>query len=1145
MVLVFASLPVQAEELAQWTFSETSGDLAMDSSGHGQHGVLMSGSLMGGPVRADGYFGSGLDFAAEGAHVSVAGHPSINQLNQVTLAAWVRQPHVGEYSSIIDKRDASTDGYNLYVNHQGRAFFRVNDKVLTGTSTVSDGTWHHLAGVWNGSTMELYVDGQLERSRAASLATVGVLDVSAPLLMGAHFDGVSRFEQPGVLDEVRVFGHALGNTELMALLTPPIQGGEPLAQWTFEEGAGTSTADVSGHGHGAEFMEGTLFTTGFEGGGLSLEGLDDGAQVAAADPLGQLSTLTVAAWVRSAPTNGFAALVDFRQAGDDGYDLYFDPAGRGFFRVNEETLVGATEITDESWHHLAAVWDGVSLTLYLDGQVDARRIVGPSTLQVEGTFWIGRHFREDPRYEGTGRLDDLRVYARPLAESEVVSLAQRDVDERPDDEATGLLAFWSFEEGAGLVATDGSGHGHDGVLSGGAGWTDGYLGSALSFPAGADEVRVDHGGALGTLHALTVSAWVKSPQTESFASIIDCRHELDEGYDFYLDDQGLPFARINGTTLTGTTPVGDQTWHHLALVWDGSRLAIYVDGSEDAHQFIAEPPIETAAPLLLGSHFALGGTFGFEGTLDEVKIYDRALGHDEILELSSSYLSLASGFTDKHVIQRRGAAADVPLAGAWRSSSSGVPSGIEARMVEFDTGLPLPGLDWQVIDPAPAAGHWAGTLPDVPEGGWYRIEVRFADNPSTTLMAPHRIGVGMVFAALGQSSMAKLFTEISFSDDGDLGTVSNELPDPLTHRLGYGDPRISQTKRGGYLRTVSSLPPPSPGEVTGAGGTRLVNNLVNELQIPVRVLDYAIDGTSILDWTDPSWIGRRNFEDGLRTAGGEAELILWFQGGTDILNGMAGPVYEDHLETLYLQLRDLLPVTRDLEFFVAVQARGDYGGTHDTAYTDIRGVQLRWPERSWPENQPPFHEHIHHGGTAIDLHLAAKTYERGDGHVTASQTQTLADRFSRAIFHWLGRWGFEGGVRGGEISAARQYGNEVHVDIAHDAGTAIQVRDPDADVEGFELSDDGFQTVWRLEAGILSATITPDGQQVVLTLVQPVTGPLQLRYLYGMNPFGHRTSEEERRANGNTLFDDFVYHTEREGLPINPTVEPVPVAPGF
>jgi len=259
---------------------------------------------------------------------------------------------------------------------------------------------------------------------------------------------------------------------------------------------------------------------------------------------------------------------------------------------------------------------------------------------------------------------------------------------------------------------------------------------------------------------------------------------------------------------------------------------------------------------------------------------------------------------------------------------------------------------------------------------------------------------------------------------------------------------------------------------------------------------------------------------------------VWFQGGEDILNDLAPTTYLDRLNLFYDQIQAQLPAARTLEFFEAIQGRGDYPQPHDASYTAIRQVQLEWPQQR---------AHVHPAGTGIDLHLAASSFTRGDGHFTASQYQIMADRYTRAILHVLGEAGFTAGVAGPQIADAVLSGTQVTIRFAHDQGTALTVPNPGADIEGFELSADGFATVLRLGQGIQSAQLSSNGQQVVLDLDTEPVSTLELRYLYGMNAFGHKSGAANRRANGNTVFDDFQYHPERTGLPVHPTTSPLVV----
>ncbi len=1035
-----------------------------------------------------------------------------------------------------------------------------------------------------------------------------------------------------------ILGNANADDLTLELTIDSVLPGEPglIGHWPFEDcsagGCGTIAFDASGNGHDATLLGGASFTTGLIGPGLDLTGAGDYAEIDPSTLIDQPQALTIAAWIQHAARPEFTSIVDKRDSGSDGYDLYLTNTGRAFVRINGSTLAGATVVTDGTWRHITAVWDGLSLALYVDGSLDASQATTATSIDTANPLLLGRHFQGNAQWEFAGLMDEVRLYDRALSPQEIADLAQGsdpiditpparsnpgptgglppgtetatlvlDTDEpsqcrwaeihgtpyeaMPNSFATaqgtthtasatglgdggtydfavrcldeagnanlddflisfrvdtpgstqqGLLGHWSFEENGGNVALDGSGNGHDADLVGGPQWLPAVSGLGLELTGQGDGAIVPSGFAQGPLSEISITAWIRHGTPASFSSIVDQRDTVDDGYDLFISDTGHPFVRINASTLVGTTPIADDAWHHLAGIWDGNQLAIYVDGQLDATKVIPATTVEVSGALHLGRHFELNSDFESDGTLDEVRIYDRALSAFEISDLTLATgprLNILPNFPDKHVIQRVGTTANLPLGGSY----VGFPAAIEGRLIDATTGAPLAGFDWAVIDPAPTGGQWTGSLTAVPQGGWYRLELRFSNDPGVALTPSARLGVGMVVAALGQSSMAKLFTEIAFTGDGDLGVASQDAPNELTHRYGYGNPRGSATDLGGYLRPASNPGTPHYGDVTGAGGVRFANQMAEALNIPILILDLAIDGTSILEWTDPQWIGRLNLDAALTTIGGDIEALVWFQGGEDILNDLSPTTYFTRLDLFLNQLQAQLPTARTLEFFEAIQGRGDYPQPHDASYSGIRSVQLIWPQ---------FHANVHPAGTGIDLHLAASSFNRGDGHFTASQYQIMADRYTRAILNVLEQPGYTGGVAGPQIASAVLSGTQVTVSFTHDQGTALTVPNPGTDIEGFELSGDFFNTVLRLGQGIQSAQLSPNGQDVVIELDTEPVGTLELRYLYGMNPFGHKSGAADRRANGNTVYDNFQYHPERTGLPVHPTTSTLLVTDG-
>jgi len=205
--------------------------------------------------------------------------------------------------------------------------------------------------------------------------------------------------------------------------------------------------------------------------------------------------------------------------------------------------------------------------------------------------------------------------------------------------------YWKFDEDGGAIAYD-SANDNDGTISG-ATWTTGHSGSALYFhgggqwASGSDSVTVPHSADIDITGPFTLAAWIKATGSDNYLMIIDKYYgstTINKGYSFYLTGGRLRFSiysYLNGNRdISGTLELRDNAWHHVAGVWDGNDIKIYVDGQPEGQNSWAYPPASTTNPLGIGKRLGgWGGYLPFLGTIDEVSIYDQALGPNDINDL--------------------------------------------------------------------------------------------------------------------------------------------------------------------------------------------------------------------------------------------------------------------------------------------------------------------------------------------------------------------------------------------------------------------------------------------------------------------------------------------------------------------------------
>jgi hypothetical protein len=92
-----------------------------------------------------------------------------------------------------------------------------------------------------------------------------------------------------------------------------------------------------------------------------------------------------------------------------------------FFCIGVDFLTGSANINDDQWHHVAAVYDGSMLYLYVDGRLDACKSASGDLRVSSSNVYIGG----SPSQSFNGLVDDVLVYNRALSKTEIEYLAVR------------------------------------------------------------------------------------------------------------------------------------------------------------------------------------------------------------------------------------------------------------------------------------------------------------------------------------------------------------------------------------------------------------------------------------------------------------------------------------------------------------------------------------------------------------------------------------------------------------------------------------------------------------------------------------------------------------------------------------------------
>jgi len=199
----------------------------------------------------------------------------------------------------------------------------------------------------------------------------------------------------------------------------------------------------------------------------------------------------------------------------------------------------------------------------------------------------------------------------------------------------GLTAYWDFDEGSGTMAEDDSGNGYDGTIYGSS-WVEGKFGNALSFD-GVDDFVSAPFVPLND-RSFTVVMWVRAAELPDFPEDASLLSQFDEAstgkYLHILVRNSLPFFGFYGDDLWGNTHLNRSAWYHLAFVYNytSNTKAIYVNGVLDASAPSIGPYKGVSGNTTIGKYL----DSSFNGTIDEVRIYSRALTAQELKAIAGS-----------------------------------------------------------------------------------------------------------------------------------------------------------------------------------------------------------------------------------------------------------------------------------------------------------------------------------------------------------------------------------------------------------------------------------------------------------------------------------------------------------------------------
>ena len=607
-------------------FDEGSGSTAEDESPYSNDGTIH------GATWTTGKSGHGLQFDGDGDYVNISDSNSLDiGTGDISLIAWVKTTQTTT-NRIVSKQQGSDQGYLLFSDDAGKLKGGIqypDEGTLyqaKSTESINDGKWHHVTltidrDVTTG--IKLFIDGKeatYEFQDDPTPVSTANIQNSVPLRIGARSGTPPDFYFNGTIDEVAIYSKALTAEEI---------------QEHYEFGRAKF----------ADWVEGKL------GKALSFDGVDDYVDCGSDSSLDIAGNMTVEVWIKTAVSQtNHAGMVVKGATGFPwtGWQLqFYNNKARGiiFDYSNNAIVEGTTVITDGSWHHIVLTDDGSYLRLYVDSiEEDYALSSGVGNYDTTVELRIGRD-RGSLYFNGT--IDEVRIYNRALSEEEIINKYLKNTNFEiwlnkssltDINNATKLLL--RFEDNSSVVR-DWSGNNNICTLGNSTAgddhepaWVTGKLGYGLEFD-GVDDY-VDCGGNPGISNAVTFEFWVNPTLTGNFdvngQTII--AHQDGNGNRLYF------FVKSDGTTKVGledsallTTGIqlNANEWVHIAVTAVDGTYKTYKNGVlMTSGSYSGTWDASWGNTLQIAGVSGTANTAYFNGTIDEVRIYNRSLTEEEI-----------------------------------------------------------------------------------------------------------------------------------------------------------------------------------------------------------------------------------------------------------------------------------------------------------------------------------------------------------------------------------------------------------------------------------------------------------------------------------------------------------------------------------
>ncbi|MBU4205102.1 LamG domain-containing protein, partial [Patescibacteria group bacterium] len=677
-------------------------------------------------------FGGAFDFDGVDDYINAGNDTSLNITDAITIEAWIKLNAAGNHPMIVTKGNVLYAAWLNNIFKQPRFALASSDEYisLVSTTVLNLDQWYFLTFTYDkdvgSDNVNIFIDGIL----TDHMTGTGTINTSATadVYVGRRSDG---YYFNGTIDSLRLYNRSLSEEEIrshylgtslqkyqdaLVFHTGTADLNYSIADWdewhhaaatweeavsddslvlfmkfdndsvvgedyyaveelsnpTAEEGlvlymkfnndsavgedyaaSGSTVYDYSGDGNNGTHYGANYTTSGKIGGGFEFDGVDDYVDVGTKDTF-NMEYFTLEFWIkRFGGTNVIA------KTGGSAYSNMEWRFSSNIFYVYGASSYSAISgtIPTGTWTHVAAVYDGAP-KLYINGVYrGAAASITKNNYNVPVTLGCRNNGGSSYTEYLNGTIDEVKIYSRALSGAEIARSAGTYVHDYSPEGNYGAM----LNNDTGTMPTE-------------AGKFDG----GMQFDGLDDYINAGNDSSLDITDEITVEAWVY-PSASMTDNAIVAKQSSPPGQQYALIIYAAGKARFQVYDTEYREALSDSslslnTWHHVVGVYDKSNAIVYVDSVKTVGEAFSGSAQSTSSIVSIGDYSTYDGTYAFNGTIDQVMIYSRALSAQEI---QSHYLA-----------DYRGGIAKLYIDGVLASDTNFAPGGNDFSGI---SGPPRPG----------------------------------------------------------------------------------------------------------------------------------------------------------------------------------------------------------------------------------------------------------------------------------------------------------------------------------------------------------------------------------------------------------------------------------------------------------------------